>query len=529
MQITHKAFLGAIALGALSVLNLHAGSTAVLEGFENGFNVNSGGITNIQQFTLYGNARGNPVAISLYTAAGPGDPRVTEGTNSAKIVFPNDGYGNDFGIGLSDAACALVEAAASSNQVARYVLRYDVIFEHIDQISYFNQTCYIGADWDYVRSGGAVLSSYGGEQFGVSSFSVPLELPELGIPNNPPATNAALDFAAAGVPGLTAYMADQFAAVTEPLTNFTIYIDNIRLIDTYETPTTTPVVYTLQSFENPANPLGGAVNLNSGGTTLSLYTTNGQYDAATDGGQPGIYTAGYPSTLAQESDFAVTAGTNCLEVDCTNPYYSYDIFSLPFAGTRLASILALNLTPAQLAHYTIRWDVTTPMIPVANGGADGDYIQIDYNATTGSILPMSTGRRQYAGQSGLQRETYSLTLDQVAYWGTSPSLGVSYSQPGYPSATWGNSPFFFDNFRLIDTAPHYTVITSESYNPATGKITLVWLSEPSQTYTIQSAASLTGGFNTAVATGIPAGGDYTTNTFAIPGGASAGYFRILAQ
>lgn len=529
-----KMFHGLI-LGTLLVLataQLHAGSSLVLEGFENGFTTNSFGQTNLAAFTAYGTRlNGTNVTLSLYTSEGPGDPRVTEGSNSAKVVFVTDGYGNDLSFALSDAAATLVETAASSRQPGRFILRYDVVFEHIERLSFFNQIFYFGNDWDYVRSGGAIRATNNGVAYGTVSFSVPLDLPALGIPAIPPniaSTNNSGDFSATGVQGMTAHLSDQFQAITEPLNNFTIYLDNFRLIDTYETPTTEPVIYQLQSFENPANPLGGVTNLNPTGTLLSLYTTNGQYDAATDAGLPGQYTAGSPNSLAQESDFAVTDGTNALQVDCSNGFYSYDIFSLPFAGTRLAQILGLGLTRDQLAHYTIRWDVTTPMVPLDNGGADGDYFQSDYNSIGGSILPMSTGRRQYSNQLGLQRETYSLTLDQIAYLASPPALGFSCSQSGSPKATWGASPFFFDNFVLINTAPKYTYITSETFDPVTERLTLSWVSEPNQTYSIQYAATLSSGFSTSLITNLPAGGDLTKASFALPK-SSSGFLRILAE
>jgi hypothetical protein len=273
--------------------------------------------------------------------------------------------------------------------------------------------------------------------------------------------------------------------------------------------------------------------------TLLSYTTNGEYNAATDAGIPDSYTGALnsytnyitPSGIAMESDFAVTDGTNCLMVSNNASGYYQDIFSLPlaapYAGNRLQEILNLNLTPAQLAHYTIRWDVTTPYVPVYEYGSDGDYFQLDYNATTGSILPMSTGRRQSDGEYGFQRQTYSETLDQIAYWGTTPALSVSSSISG----AWAGDPFYYDNFRLIDTAPQYTVITADSFNPATRQFTLTWLSEPSQTYNVLYSTNLSSansGFNTTLATGVPSGGDYTTNTVTVPAGA-AGYIRILGQ
>ena len=188
-------------MGVLATFTLQAGSVTVLEGFERGFKTNSAGLTNLQSFTLYGTPRGAPVTISLHHSAGPGDPRVTEGANSAKIVFPMSGFGNDIGFALSDAAATLIEAAASSNQLARYILRYDVIFEHVDQLGFFNQTFSPGNNWDYVRSAGAILSSYKGVAFGTVSFSMPLDLPTLLLPTNSPANNNSADFGAAGISG----------------------------------------------------------------------------------------------------------------------------------------------------------------------------------------------------------------------------------------------------------------------------------------------------------------------------------------
>ena len=161
MKVTHKILSSIIAIGILSVVSVHAGSTVVLEGFEHGYTTNSQGKTNIQVFTQYGtrnNSTAPPVSISLYTSAGPGDPRVTEGTHSAKIVFPADGFGNDFAINLSDLACSMVENAASSNQPARYILRYDVILQNPALVTYFNEHWFIANAWDYVRSGGGILT-----------------------------------------------------------------------------------------------------------------------------------------------------------------------------------------------------------------------------------------------------------------------------------------------------------------------------------------------------------------------------------
>jgi hypothetical protein len=547
MKNTRKLLFNLIAMGSLSVLTAQAGNPVVLEGFENGYITNSQGQVNLAAFTHYGNrtsppySSGNPapnVQVSIYTADGPNDPRVTEGTHSAKIVFPTDGFGNDFSVSLSDAACSLLENAACSNQPARYIFRYDVILEGVNQIQYFNQHYFLNNTWNYVRSGGGVQTNYEGKQFEIDSYSVAIELPEVGMPTNAFSGTNAGDFPAAGMPGLVGFSSDQFVAVTEPLTNFTIYVDNFRLVDTYATPTTTPSTYELQSFETG---MTGVTNLTPSVTTLSLYTTNGEYNPTVDEEIPGVcsLTNGslvYPGFSdppyfvepAQQSDFAVTQGTNCLQAVNNFAGYTLDAFSMSLAGTQLQQILNLNLTPAQLAHYTIRWDLTSPYVPeiATQGGAgDGDYFQLDYNCTTGSILPMSNGRRQSDNQLGLQRQTYSMTLDQILYWGTFPSISVSTSMES--STYWENDPFYFDNFRLINTAPQYTEILGESYNPVTRQLIVTWLSDPSQTYSVKFASSLSSGFNTTLATGVPSGGVTTTKTVTVPAG-TAGYVRISA-
>src|ERR1700677_5392231 len=137
MKITLQKLLNIVALGALAALTAltaHAGSTVVLEGFENGFLTNSEGQTNLAVFNGHGVRGGGDAVISVDTAADPSDPRVTQGTNSMKVVFPVDGFGNDMTFALSDAAATLLENAVSSNQVARYILRYDIVFENYDEL-----------------------------------------------------------------------------------------------------------------------------------------------------------------------------------------------------------------------------------------------------------------------------------------------------------------------------------------------------------------------------------------------------------
>jgi hypothetical protein len=534
MKTIHK-YLVATTILALSAATLRAQSVTVLEGFETFTNTTAlGDMTSstngasVGQWTYYGPRGGSDqVRVHVYTATGPGDPRVTEGTNSIAITFTADGFGNDLGVILSDAATAAIENAALSNQVARYILRYDLIFEHADQYIFFNQHSFVGNDWNYVNIGGAVLSTNAGVVYGVASFSEPLDLPTLGLPASGPFGAPSSVTASSGASWV---VADQFATTQAPFTNCTVYIDNIRLVDTYASGATA-VVYPLQSFENGGSPLGGATNLfptvssfggnpTSSRAVLSQYATNGLYNPLTDG-VPGIFATNSGPT---DGDFAVTDGTHALQVTNHDPGYQFQFdFALPLAGTKLAQVLAQNLTPAQLAHYTLRWDSTLPAVT-----ADGDYINIVLN-TGSTYFPMAMGRRQFAGQTGLQRITYSVTLDQITAWGNAPTGGdptiiVAFDAP--PEA----NPFvyYFDNFQLVDTAPAPPTITSSAYNPATHNFTLTWTSVPGGVYSVENSASLAPASFSTLSSGIPSGGLQTTTTVVMPSGAS-GFLRVKKQ
>src|ERR1035438_2701939 len=252
------ASLAAAALLALSTPTLPAQSTTVLEGFENYQELVTGqylwnpeSYSYVDIWTSWGpRGASGQVTVSVYTATSPADPRVTEGTNSLAVTFLAQGFGNDIAIALNDLATAAIENAATSNQLARYILRYDVIFEHADQYVYFNQHALIGNDWNYVNLGGAVYKTNNGVVYATVSFSSALDLPGTALGTG----------GARGWWGGSCIITDQFLTTQSPFTSCTIYIDNVRLVDTYG-PGATPVIYPLQSFENPANPLGGATSL----------------------------------------------------------------------------------------------------------------------------------------------------------------------------------------------------------------------------------------------------------------------------
>ena len=534
-----------IVLGIVSAFTARGGTNTVLEGFEeaepgmppgittNGFtpdfcnfaapNGSSRGFcsTNFSLFTLYGGRSGaGNVSNAQYTATGPNDPYVTEGTHSMAITFFAQGFGNDFQLVLSDTNSLLVEQAAASGQVGRYILRYDMIFANPAQYVFFNQTAFIGADWNYLQISAANTN-------GLAVFSCALELPALGLPATNSGTNVQIIFG------------NNFNTTQSPFTNCTIYLDNIRLVDTYATPSTKPIIYSLQSFENG---LGGVTNLFptvatfygnpvTARATLSRYTTNGLYDPAANG-VSNVYTmngASYPSGLPSpdDTDFAVTDGAHALQVSNAAPVAYQADFAISFAGTKLAQLLSSNLPPSELSHYTLRWDATMPAVP---DFFDGTYANMTYSSGA-AALPVAQGRRESQHETGLQRLTYSVTLDQIAAWGGSPTGGDPAIIFFFDGANDG-TPFiyYYDNFELLDTAPVTArpIITASHYNPASHQFTLTWTSLSGATYTVQSSASLVPSSFGPVATGIASGGATTTTTVTL-GTGSVGFLRILQQ
>jgi hypothetical protein len=559
MKTLTKSVLSIIMLGVLSIFTLRAQTVTVLEGFEesapgmppgtttNGYSPNlctfSGARgycnTNIALFTAYGgrSAAGNLV-ITQYTATGPNDPYVTEGTHSMAITFLATGFSTDFQIILNDTNSFLVEQAAASGQIGRYILRYDVIFANPSQYGYFNQQVYIGLCQDYIQISGALTN-------GLAVYSCALEFPDIQIPAPNSGTNIQM------------IIADDFTLTNgATLCTNTIYIDNVRLVDTYASTSTIPVIYPLISFKNGG--MSAVTNLYPTVTTyygnpvtarahLSLYTTNGLYKPATigstNGAIPNVCTASnnlyvyYPIPSTNDTDFAVTENDGCaLQVSNYNNggHYQAD-FAISFAGTKLAQILSqTNLYPWQLAHYTLRWDTTFPGMWYMLGGVeyssiyDGDYANMTF--TTGAAaLTMCQARRVSCGQTGLQRDSYSVTLDQIAAWGGSPVGGdpaiifLFDGQVGRPLL------YYFDNFELIDTAPVVPKITSDQYNPPTHQFTLTWTSETGASYTVQETPSLNAPITwSSLQTNITSVSNTATTTVTMPGG-NMGFLRILVQ
>jgi hypothetical protein len=387
-------------LGLLLPAMAYAENAVMLESFEAGID-NASLVTN-----LGGRPATSPpgVTLSQHTKAGNGDANVTEGAKSLKVVLSGkEKFSTDFQIKLSAEASARIRKAVASPDVARYILRYDVIFPSMTDLTYFNSALFLGDSRDALISAG-----------GKRSMSVALDL-LTGLPASGPVTLViADDF--------------EFKPASKPeLPSVAIYIDNIRLVDTYA-PGAKPSVHILQSFENTNNPTGGTVNFSdwddgksSPRTTFKEYTATGS------------------------DDIRVTDGRHALEVVNTNPGFWHADFTIPFNDTKLAEVLHLDQpssqrpAPEELARYTLRWDITYPELT-------NEWMNSTFH-TTENFLPIIQVRHDKATS---QRLTYSITLDQ-AEWGSWKGMApvLTFITEG-PQKT-SNTKVYYDNFRLIDT------------------------------------------------------------------------------
>ncbi len=340
------------------------------------------------------------VTLTSYAKRGSEDENVTHGRKSLKIVLSGrQKHSPDFQIKLSDAASAKVRAAMASPDVARYILRYDLVFPLLESFEYFNSGVQFGDCRD-------VLISAGGKR----TMSIALDL-LTGIPQSGP---------------LTLLISDDFT-FKPAFTNVTLYLDNIRLVDTYA-PGARPTNYVLQSFESSTNALGGAAHFNEWDKDHPVTrTTFAQY------------------TASSASDVRVTDGHHALEVTTAIPGAWHADFIIPFDKTQLAEVLKLDRaqnerpSPGDLARYTLRWDVTFPDL-------NNEWVNCTYH-TLQTFLPIIQVRQS---KPGLLRQTYSVTLDQTE-WGSfmdiAPQLVFITEGPQKSR----NIKVYYDNFRLIDT------------------------------------------------------------------------------
>lgn len=464
------------AAGLLAAVALHAENAVVLESFE-------AGLDSVTLMNWGGRPALDPpgVRLSEYTKTGDDDPIVTHGTKALQVdLSGSEWWSADFQITLSEEASAKVRAANKSTDVARYILRWDFTFPPQGTTAWMNSQIFFGSLNDQLDSNNARRT-----------MSIALDL----VTNLPDEGPIVIQFA------------QNFDATEDPFTSLTVYLDNLRLVDTYA-PGATPVTYVLQSFEDPENPTGGAANFTGWG-----------------GGQRTTYSQ---HTATGPEDIRVSHGTRALQVDYAGAGGWGSDFTLPFDGTKLAEVLKLDLpaeerpAPEQLARYTLRFDVTYP-----DRGDDwtAGWGNTSYH-TLADGFPWSQSRPD--GALG-QRKTYSITLDQIRWadW-TDPKPLLMFIANG----AWGASgtTIYYDNFRLIDTgavaAPITLRISQFRYDRQTGGVTLKWDAGAGKTYAIDYTEHL-GTWPTVLAAGLQAAAGATTITFtgAVPG-ANRGFLRV---
>jgi hypothetical protein len=382
-----------------------AENAVLLEGFE----------TNLDSVTVLGSR----ATLSTYTATDPTDIHVTQGTKSLQVeIADTEFWAQDFRITFNDDLSAKIRAACLSPDVARYILRWDAVFPESGVTAWMNSQM----QWDGV----AIMNDQLDSNNGKLTMSVALDLVGTNVAPEGP---------------ISITLAQNFDATEDPFTTLRIYFDNFRLVDTY-TPGAKPIVYPLQSFESANNPIGGATNY--GGGTRTTYSQ---------------YTAQDPT------DNRVSEGVKALQVDYATSGWGAD-FAIPFAGTKLAEILKLDLpaeqrpTADQLARYTMRWETTY----FPRSDTSGSWMNTSYN-TVAQGMPWSESGL-YPTEEGVgMRKTYSITLDQITWSDTAegaPTLAF------YANGEW-TAPvsIYYDNFRLIDTGA-----TGNAGQPQIQQITL---------------------------------------------------------
>jgi len=93
--------------------------------------------------------------------------------------------------------------------------------------------------------------------------------------------------------------------------------------------------------------------------------------------------------------------------------------------------------------------------------------------------------------------------------------------------SWTDNLLTSGSITVSGSAPVPPMITSTQYNRATQQFTLVWTSQPSVTYSVLYSSNLITDLfvNHVLATAVPSGGAFTTNTVTLPAG-NAGFLRV---
>lgn len=459
--------------------SIPAENAVILESFENGIE----SVTPAAGGTRPGN---NEVALSAYTRSGAADANVTEGSKSLRIELSGtELWSMDYTVLLATEASQKLREASLSTNVARYVLRWDIVYPKVGTdgvASWMNSQCFLGGNHDTLQA----------ENGGKRTMSIALDLLQ---PTDLPAEgDIPLNFST------------QFDATEDPFTKpIMFYLDNIRLVDTYAAGAKA-VVTPLESFETGT---GGAKPFTDWGgtprTTFTQYTATGAEDPWVTDGQKSLEVA--------------YAGAGGWQAD----------FTLSFANTYLARILKLDQpaekrpTPAQLARYTLRFDV---IFPDKGDDWSGDWLNLRAHTIVDGF-PWENARAD--GIAG-RLQPYSITLDQIRWadWLEGKPLLMFVTQGAWGAA---GTTLRLDNFRIIDTGTMPVTsfkIVSVTADATKKELTFVWESQVGATYTIAVSSDLTT-WNSVLASGIAAANGATTSATVRRPGASPRFYRVMVE
>jgi hypothetical protein len=297
--------IGATLLGTgLALTGLQAQTVTLLESFEDSVDsvVATGGARTDEEFE-----------ISQHTKEGADDTRVTDGEKALKLtLIGNYGWGNDATFTFSEEASNLIKQAWLTKAEARYLIRYDVEFP-TEGVNWGNFMGHLGG-WDYAQ-----LEAGGGTN---RRMTIPLDL----------VTN---DLAAEDLVTMT--IIDQYGIV-DGTESISVYIDNIRLIDTY-VPGAVPEITLLNGFETQED-------------VDKLIEVSDRYEAKLH-------------TKTGAADVAVTEGEGSLEYTINAAGGWIRDFTIPFKGTVMETIA--RIAQEDRTRYTLRMDA------IFEAQADGDW------------------------------------------------------------------------------------------------------------------------------------------------------------
>ncbi len=447
--------IAAVGLSWCCTAGLLASTETILESFEDG-------IGSVQPMD-WGGGRGADGLVDLtqYSKTGAEDIAVTHGEKALRVTLRERKFwSSDFAVTLSTEASEILKNAAASREEGRYILRYDLLFpETGDLIPWINSTGYIGD-----RAPGQLEAGSGVRSM---SFALDLMAPELPVNGE---GQVVLNFA------------QNFDSTEDPFTSIDLYVDNIRLVDTYA-PGSVPVITVLDSFEEDIARVSDFTDWGATPrTAYSAYTRTGTDDPR------------------------VTEGEKSLQIDISGVGAWGADFNISLKD--LGSILLLPQEARD--RYTLRFDVA---FPTSTEQWSADWYVISVN-TLADAVPYAIARPE--GMEG-QTRTFSLQLDQVPF----PTFDPSNPDDPNPrlliinNGPWGADGTYLniDNLRIIDTENVPLAIRDIAADFAAQTVSISWFSSERQAYAVDISSSLLEDDWQNLATGIAGASGAAFTTF----------------